>query len=375
MIRGRLFGAGLPTAGVEVEVQLRGSGVRLQGDGSAPIEVPTAGLRVRGGGWRGDTLQLEWAAPGAADPADRTFSLLIRDEEAIRTMRRGAPPAMRPHLERARTRPRGVAVAIGVAVLAVIGILSAAIGLVGRGLDRLAGAVSERVPIAWEIQLGEWTKAQILATRTPVEEGPAVDFLEEVGTRLAEAAGTPYPFSWTLVDDPAVNALAAPGGVVVVFSGLIREAESPEEVAGVLAHEVQHVALRHTTRGLIRALGWRVAITLLFGGGDDPVALAGGALERLGGLEFSRRQETEADSAGVVLLHRAGIPATGKAAFFDRLGASGAEPPEFLSTHPASADRGRRVREWSEALGEGAPPMPLDVDWEAIRASLPRATP
>nr|MBI3612912.1 M48 family metallopeptidase [Nitrospirota bacterium] len=103
-----------------------------------------------------------------------------------------------------------------------------------------------RIPTEWEQPIGEAARSQFLAGQTVVKEGPAVAALQEITKRLADAAsGNPYKFEVTVVRSDIVNAFALPGGYVVVFTGLLKKAESPEEVAGVLAHELNHVLLRH----------------------------------------------------------------------------------------------------------------------------------
>jgi predicted Zn-dependent protease len=139
-------------------------------------------------------------------------------------------------------------------------------------------------------------------------------------------------------------------------------------VAGVLAHEVQHVVLRHSVRAAVRDLGWRATLGLVFGSSPDlraVSALAG----QLGTLRFSRQQEAEADERGVQLLIRAGIDSHGLASFFERLDRATGEVPAFLSTHPSSGDRARRVRELSGSFTAA----PLGYDWSAVQADLKRA--
>ena len=121
----------------------------------------------------------------------------------------------------------------------------------------------------------------------------------------------------TVVDDPLVNAFALPGGHMILMTGLMREARSPEEVAGVLAHEVQHVLQRHVVKRTVRALGWRVWFSLFFGGsGLEEVAFGAGNLME---MTYGRAQESEADRKGAELLAKAGLPIGPLGDFFDRL--------------------------------------------------------
>ena len=121
----------------------------------------------------------------------------------------------------------------------------------------------------------------------------AAQALDELGDRLAAHVESPYTFRWYLVDDPQVNALAAPGGHVVVFTGLVRATESAEELAGVLAHEMEHVLLRHSLRAIVARLGWRTILSLALGGSGELGGAAARVADQLGALGFSRVQESD----------------------------------------------------------------------------------
>jgi predicted Zn-dependent protease len=235
--------------------------------------------------------------------------------------------------------------------------------------DRIVGAAADRVPVSWEQQLGESAYAQLTLGATVLTEGPSVEAVRAIGDRLAAQIHSPYTFRWHVIDDRQVNAFAVPGGHVVVFTGLLREAGSPEELAGVLAHEIQHVVLRHSVHGLIRSLGWSATLQILFGG-TGPLSGIGEAASRLGSLKFGRDQETASDVEGLKLLRRAKIDARGMVAFFEKL-ASKENGIALLSTHPMSADRAERLRKEIEAAGDW-PTDPLPVAWADVKASLAR---
>jgi predicted Zn-dependent protease len=152
-----------------------------------------------------------------------------------------------------------------------------------------------------------------------------------------------------VVDEPAVNALAAPGGYVVVYRGLLERTASPDELAGVLAHELQHVVLRHSMRGLLREMGTSAAIGLIFG---DTSGLAGLAGE-LGSLRYQRADEDEADNKGIELMVRAGFEPRAMITMFEKLERESNELPgvlQYLSTHPATRERVARLEERARDL-------------------------
>jgi predicted Zn-dependent protease len=262
----------------------------------------------------------------------------------------GTPPAggFRSSSRRVGIELGAVALlAVGLGVLAVFGggwLASALTPLISPDLDR---------------RLGQLAQAQLLESGECTSAEPK-RYVEQLIAPLLKAAG-PLPFDVELrvVDDEAVNAFALPGGFVTVNFGLLKEAESGEEVAGVLAHELQHALLRHGTRRMLRELGMSAILGLLTGGGD--LQTLSGMASNLIGLSYDRDQESEADARGVELLRKAGIDASGLATFFERLAKSGdAAPPALLSTHPDPGDRARWVREGSGGRASRSLPAPAE---------------
>ena len=232
----------------------------------------------------------------------------------------------------------------------------------------IVDAVVARIPAEQEIKLGEqlW---QMQSAQLKLIKGTAANrFLEETGARLAQARPTPYRYRFSLADDSSVNAFAMPAGFIVVHRGLIEKAASAEEVAGVLAHEIEHAEQRHALRALAQKLGFAavwIAVTGDVGGG-----LAGEWLAGLAGMQFSRAQESSADAGGYERLLAAKIDPRGMASFFETLSKQQGDLPgalSLLSTHPASAERAAAIK----AQLKTAPVFPsLAYDWAAIRASL-----
>ena len=159
-----------------------------------------------------------------------------------------------------------------------------------------------------------------------------------------------------MVDAPDVNALAAPGGYIVVFRGLLERARTPDELAGVLAHEIEHVLHRHTTRAVIQHASTGLLLAALTGDMTGPLAYGLESARVLGQLQYSRRAEEEADRDGMKLLLAARVDPAGMIGFFDDL-AKGEHPRRvlrYLSTHPSPTDRIAALR----ALAAGAPGSP-----------------
>jgi Zn-dependent protease with chaperone function len=195
---------------------------------------------------------------------------------------------------------------------------------------------------------------------------PAVDsYLNRMIQRLATVApGARYPYHIKAVNAPEINAFALPGGPMYVNRGLIEAARGEAELAGVLAHEMSHVALRHGTHQASKAYLGQAGLGILggllgtHGGGLSQIVNAvGGVGLNVLFLKFSRDDEYQADDVGAQIMARAGYDPLLMAAFFDRLQAEQSTNPsrvaQFFSDHPASADRAARIRQLAARLGPG----------------------
>lgn len=312
-------------------------------------------VRRRGGQWSRDTTHLEHAGshellavPGAAFAAE---------------LRRGAP-ALAP----APSASRGTRIAVGMVVGLVVAVTAFFLAL-----PWLAGLLAERVPVEWEDRFGAAAVASAVPTGQRVEQPEVRAVVEGVVARLAAATRSPYTFRVIVADRPEVNAFAAPGGHLVVNRGLLAFAHDGDELAAVLAHEMEHVTRRHVTRVMLQraSLGFLAAIA----GGQSADALGGGieAARMLGDLSFGRAAEREADEGGFARLRAAGIAPMAMAAMLERLAReqSGASVPELLSTHPDPLARAARMR----ALARSAPAAPASAAvapaaWAALRAAI-----
>lgn len=349
----RGFGPGLAPEGAALQLAIDGGQLRLKG-WPGHDRVARDQLVARR---QGDALLLEWSTPAGncalacSGPAAAALAVWL-------------PPQ--------RTRTDGATrfwlwaalfLLLGLPVLLLLGFFGFRATLVD--------AVVERIPVAREQALAE----QLWAMQRPrlklIEGRAANRFIEQTGARLAAARPGPYQYRFHLADDASVNAFAMPAGYVVIHRGLIERAASAEQVAGVMAHEIEHVEQRHSLRGLVQSLGLRAAWAAV--SGDLGGGIVGEWAQNLAGLHFSREQESSADSGGYGRLLAAGIDPRGMASFFDRLAADQSRlpaTPELLATHPASSERSARLK----ALASGVPPAaafkPLADDWPAIQASL-----
>lgn len=234
--------------------------------------------------------------------------------------------------------------------------------------DAMLAALAPLVPHRVTEPIGRGVVAQLGKPCTARAGNMA---LARLTARMKPARGFVEPVQVSVVESGIVNALALPGGHVVLFRGLIDKAGSADELAGVLAHEFAHVELRHPAKALIRQMG----VSLLAQGIGGST---GGVVDLALLLQGTRAAEAAADEGAIVALRRAGISPAPMADFFDRqerkAKASGTPAVldrigDFAATHPADAARAARFRRSRLA---GAGPALSAADWGALRAICKR---
>ena len=269
--------------------------------------------------------------------------LALADPELLRRLQAGGARLGR------RGRSSGGWVGLGVGLLGSLGVATLLV-------DRLPSLALPFVPRALEHQWSNGIEA-VLETGTRRCEAPAgLAALGGLITTLARAAGiSPVP-RFIVLDDESVNAFTLPDGRLVILHGLIAKVADADEMAGVLAHELGHVAHRDPTREMLRDLELNMlARSLGWGGG------LGSQMAR---LSYGRRAEAGADASAVVTLQRAGLRADGLGRFFERLRAlNGSDAGfAFLSDHPTTAARIAAVR-----TGTAGSPSMTTASWTAVR--------
>ena len=167
---------------------------------------------------------------------------------------------------------------------------------------------------------------------------------------------TSYPVEISVVESKEVNAFAIPGGNIVVYSSIINRIQTPEQLAGLLAHEASHIELRHSLRNLFRSLSRKMFLYLIIG---NEAGIAGFLIDNadnLKGLEYSRSLETEADNNGIALMKKSGINPSGMLGLMNILAKETiGEPAEFLNTHPVFSERIQNIKSQIGAA-ENIPP-------------------
>jgi predicted Zn-dependent protease len=241
-------------------------------------------------------------------------------------------------------------------------------------LPDMGSSAAELLTPQQEAEYGAYTLYQLRRYGMLLEDPLLEDWLSGMGHRLVAASDRPdQGFTFFVMGDRQINAFATLGGYIGMNAGLVLAAESEDEVAGVLAHEISHVTQRHVLRAVERARKDRLPIMLAMLGAimaakssDDSASavqaavLSGQALMAQRQIDYTRSNESEADRIGIQTLARSGYDATGMGAFFERMerlgrgNSGGYNVPDYLQSHPVTSTRLSEARERAERLRDEA---------------------
>lgn len=239
------------------------------------------------------------------------------------------------------------------------------------GIPFLARPIADIMPPIYREQIADVSWSQVNAMTQHCDDGDqATAILNTMAYRMMEASRVRQRDDiWiSVVDAPFPNAFALPDNSIIVTDDLIAMAESPDEVAGVIAHEIAHVEHNHVMSGVVRQMGAGIFFDIVFGGAGAGQAIAIASVN-LAGLRYTRGDEEDADARGLEYLDAAGIDSGGLARMFQRIEAMQAEAglseiPAILSTHPASQARAAAAQARSR---QGLAPSLNDADWQVVR--------
>lgn len=244
------------------------------------------------------------------------------------------------------------------------------------GIPELATRLAPYVPYSVELKLGEAVDQQIRSTLDPGGRGTAFEcglvekeregkaVLDGMVARLEQAARLPIPLKLKVVRRKEANAIALPGGYVYVFEGLVTQARSADEVAGVIAHEIGHVAHRDGMRSLLQSGGLAFMFGLVLGDfvGGGAVVFASRTILR---LAYSRQVEAQADLYAVELMERAGGNPRALGEILMRIAGSGDPEIRILTNHPATKERAHWINAATRDVNKGSLLGP--AEWLAMK--------
>lgn len=353
---GRYF-SGANTTPENVSVRVTSAGLVIEYSDGRSVTWPWREVRLARKSASGDPVNF---VRGGELPE----TLVVPDERILSEIHVAAPSERERFPRPASPRRQLTYAAVGAALF--LGILVAGYFQV---LPRLAEVASHRIPVEWEEALGKTVATELAPAHLRCEDPELVAAVESIVERLAAAAPAhPYRFRVAIVRREEVNALAAPGGYVVLFTGLLEKTKTPEELAGVLAHELQHVLQRHSTKSLLRRASAGFLIAIATGDGGTLAQLLQTA-EHLGALAYGRSDEEEADREGMQLLEAARIDPEGMVSFFHVLESEGKELPaaiSYLSSHPRTERRIATLRAMADASDAEMRPIETARPWPEL---------
>lgn len=365
------FHASLPSGRVSGQLRAEPRGlVFTRGDTGAEVVLPLEGLDIRRGG-AGNRLLF------CTHPARPGWQLYTADPALLRAAPLAGHPALGVVAGQRRRHHLHFWSLLG-GGLALLALVAVALWW---SLDGVAAAAARQVSPAMESRLGETVMGQYRIGKRFMDDARARRLLDPLTGPVAAAVDKPrYPMHFFIVNDPAINAFALPGGYMVINSGLILKARRAAELQGVVGHEIAHVTQQHGVRAVIRSTGLFVVAQALLGDASGVAAVLANAGPMLINQAYSRDFEREADREGLALLRRARIDPLGMVDFFRLVQAEEkrmlAEVKDenarkvmeasraFLGTHPETAER---IDNLARAIAR-EPAAPWRNDEAAFRA-------
>ncbi|MDD4964735.1 MAG: M48 family metallopeptidase [Gallionella sp.] len=326
-----LFGADLPVAGQRAQCMASQEGIHLQSAQFAASQfIHWRELHAKVAGFDHDQLQLTWQQETAAwslIPADAT-----EQKKLIAVLPKESLAGFKHWQHETQSQSwlwKGILYTTAFVGLAVL--------LLVWQHDRAAMWAASMVSMKTEKRLGESVLKSLNPKANFLSEGEAVKTVQRIGQQLT--VGSRYHYQWYVSKDPAVNAFALPGGIIVVNSGLLKHADTPNELAAVLAHEVQHVEQRHALKNMMNSAAMATVVLVVLGDANAVVMMVA---HQLSSQYFSRQVESDADLKGVQLLNDKHIDTRGMVSFFKKLEA-GFDPPKEPK---ASKEESSEVSSW-----------------------------
>ncbi len=356
-----IYHDGLQAAGRQVEVSINDEGLA--------IEVENSGLLAR---WQFDDIHL--VANSDSDGVVRLrcgfegYERLTLADAAILVPLAAHCPNLHRTTPGWRTTIRSTMLWMAAAIVS----LALLFKVVIRAMATQFAAI---LPHSWEQRMGERLAEQIVVTLSQIERNSAVEgscrsavarlALDGLAERLTENVVPALQITLRVVDLNAANALALPGGQILIFRGLLDFAEHGDELSGVLAHEIGHVMLRHPLEVAIKGASVSILVSLIVGDITGGTAIAGVGAALLAAA-YTQSAERDADALGIGLLNDAGFDSRRVADLFERFGRRAHELEgalSHLSSHPQSQERAEAAR----AKARAGRPAFEPKSWQAIR--------
>ena len=340
-------------------IRMAQTGLEVSLDDGGRLWWPLREIRQTQGSYSGEQIRLERGQPFP--------EVLVIDDPAFLTALHETAPTFGRRFHDPRKRRRRILLTVVAALISIV----AGGSLYLWGIPAAAAVVATRVPVSWEEKLGNAAMEEIgRSERRCVDADREAAIMAIVNRLLEPIPNVPYKFRLTVFNDTSVNAFALPGGRIILLRGLIERSKTPEELAGVLAHELQHVLKRHATRLLLQHASTGLMLVAVSGDLTGVMAYGLESARVLGSLSYSRGFESEADSEGVRMLMAAEIDPAGMIDFFEKLRASEGNlqsATRYLNSHPLAVDRVDNLKKLIASIPHKARPVELNREWDDVR--------
>jgi predicted Zn-dependent protease len=350
----------------------------------ALIRVMPKGLKIKTESgaqlwWPNDEVRLQQHFFGSGQvrlekDGENPEMLLVPRNTLFRALRQVDPGMAKKLADRPRHKIR-VVLPLS-ASLAIVGITTI---LYLWGIPAATSLLASKVPISWEEHLGQATVEKLAPADKRCLNPNLNQFMDEmIATLTAPLSRTPYTFRVIVVDDPRVNAFAAPGGYIIIFRGLLERTQTPEELAGVIGHELQHILHRHPTRALLQQASTGLLLVALAGDVKGAMSFGLEGARILGTLRYSRELEETADLEGMSMLLASGVDPAGMITFFEKMSREGEKSPEiltYLSSHPDPESRIARLKLLAAQSQHRPTKLLQGHNWQVIRRACEKTDP
>ena len=344
-------------------IHLEPSNLRIDLDDGAMLNWPYAAIRQTQGAYAGEQVRLEHGG----EPAE---VLLIDDDSFLTSLHQLMPSRAGGFHNPAKRFQR-----FQLTIIAACASIALVIGSYFWGIPMLAKIAAPWVPVSWEEQLGQSMLEYVAPAEQRCSDPVRLARIENmVGAMLATEGETKYRIKIHVVNQPMFNALAAPGGHIVIFRGLLDRTENAEELAGVLAHELQHILKRHVTRSLLEYASTSFLVAAVLGDASGMVSFGVEAAQMVAQMRFSRQHELEADEAGLKMLLAGQIDPAGMISFFEAVRKEEGQMAtalSYVSTHPHTEMRIARLKSMIAASVARSQKLLPDYSWEDIKKICP----
>lgn len=347
------------------EIQLQPAGVSAVAPDGQVFSIPYRECQVEVGGFSGKMVFCR--------NADRSVTIFCEDPKFAKALSMASSGMLDEQLQAGKKKQRGENRRQWLLGTTCLVVLLAVVVASYFGIRYGATAAVQALPTSVDIKIGETAFSSMDLGGPKIDDQIVVGAMQSIVDRLApHAAIDGLEFEIHVVQSPMINAFALPGGTMVVYTGLIENADNAEQVASVLAHEMAHATKRHGLQRIARSMGIWAGVSLLIGDVGGLIG-AGADLFQIASVNsYSRGQETEADEEGARMMHAAGINPSEMAKFFEMLEAEHGDVPDFfawISTHP---DHGARIASVEKMVASFPEKEyePLELDWDEIQQQL-----